>query len=116
MTRWLGLSSGGSIEGDSRIYLGTGQTRGLLVIALELEELASDGSCQGASKTLRGTNRRAARRRQEEMTVPGEKGLGGLLAESVQQVARPVNCSRCRTFFPKTRRWKASGCVVSVEP
>ena len=50
-----------------------------------------DGSCQGASKTPRRTNRRAARRRQKDMTEPGKKGLGGLLAESVQQVARPVS-------------------------
>ena len=32
---------GGSIEEDSHIYLGTGRTRGLLMIAAELEEFAS---------------------------------------------------------------------------
>ena len=31
----------GSIEEDSRIYLGSGQTRGLLTISPELEEFAS---------------------------------------------------------------------------
>ena len=31
----------GSIEEDSHIYLGTGQTRGFLMIAPELEEFAS---------------------------------------------------------------------------
>ena len=88
---------GGFIEEDSHIYLGTGQTRGLLMIPPGTGGVCfrcagkGDGSCQGASKIPRGTNRRAARRRQEEMTEPGEKGLGGLLAESVQQVARPFS-------------------------
>ena len=50
-----------------------------------------DSSCQGASKAKRRTIRRAARRRQEEMTVPGEKGVGVLLAESVQQGTRPAS-------------------------
>ena len=41
MTRWPGLSLGCSIEEDSHIYLGTGQTRGQLMIAPEVEEFAS---------------------------------------------------------------------------
>ena len=50
-----------------------------------------DSSCQGASKATRRTIRRSARRRQEEMTELGEKELGALLAESVQQGIRPVS-------------------------
>ena len=34
--------------------------------------------------------RRAARRRPEEMTEPGEEGVGVLLVETVEQVERPV--------------------------
>ena len=50
-----------------------------------------NSNCQGASKATRRTDRRAARWRPEEMTVPGEKGVGVLLAESVQKVERPVS-------------------------
>ena len=68
-----------------------------------------DSSCQGASTATRRTNRRAARRQQEEMTEPGEKELGALLAESGQQGIRPVSLP---LQIPCT--WKPSGCAVSV--
>ena len=75
---------GVSIEEDSHIYLGTGRTRWLLVIAPELEEFASGvlaketAAAKECRKTPRRTHRRAARRRPEEMTVPGEEGVGCL--------------------------------------
>ena len=34
--------------------------------------------------------RRAARKRPEEMTEPGEEGVGVFFAEAVQKVVRPV--------------------------
>ena len=78
------LLFGCSFEEDSHIYLGTGPTRGLLMIAPELEEFAS-----GLKK----------------MTVPGEKGLGVILAESVQKVARPSSPELLSVPipFPETR-------------
>ena len=83
-------------RGDSHIYLGTGQTRGLLMIARTGGVRfrcagKGDSSFQGASKATRRTTRRAARRRPEETTVPGEKGVGVLLADSVPKDERPVS-------------------------
>ena len=63
------------------------------MIAPELEGFASGLLAMGTAtaKAARRTDRRTARRRPEEMTVPGEKGVGVLLAESVQKVVRPVS-------------------------
>ena len=51
------------------------------------------GTCsyQGAANSSRRSFRRAARRRPEGTTEPGEKGVGVLLATSVQEVERPVS-------------------------
>ena len=46
--------------------------------------------CKSTSKSSRRACS-AARLRQEEMTEPGEKRVGGLLANSAQQVLRPVS-------------------------
>ena len=84
-------------RGQPPIILGQGPTRGPLVIVPELEGFAAgllakgNSSCQGASKAVRRTDRRVARRRPEGTTVPGEKGVGVLLATSVQEVERPVS-------------------------
>ena len=72
-----GSLSGGPIEEDSHIHLGTGQTRGLLMIAPELEEFASGVL---AKET-------AAAKERRKLT---EERAG----------APPVNCSRCRSLFP----------------
>ena len=82
-----GFLFGGSFEKDSHIYLGSGRTGGVRL------RFTGKGvnSCQGASKAERSTIRRAARRRLEEMTVPGENAVGVLLAESVQKVERSVS-------------------------
>ena len=54
--------------------------------------LAKETSTAKERRKLREeTCRRAARRRQEKMTVPGEREVGALLATSAQQVSRPVS-------------------------
>ena len=80
----------------SRIYLETSHSRRLLRIPLELEELASnvvtvEMVAAKERRRLREKRTGAARRRPEEMTEPGDEGVGVLLAESVQKVERPVS-------------------------
>ena len=62
--------------------------------------------------------KRTGAQRPEEKTEPGEEGVGVLLAKAVQEGEYrlfPVECSRCRSPFPNTRWWKASGYVGSVQ-
>ena len=77
-----GFLFGRSFEEDSRVYLGTGQTRGLLMIAPELDEVASGLRAQ---ETAAAKERRKLREERtgappagapEEMTVPGEEEGG----------------------------------------
>ena len=65
----------------THIYLGTGQTRGLFVIAPELEGVLAKETRSDESYAKNDAE-------------PGEKGLSVLLAESVQHCNRPVsvNC------------------------
>ena len=89
---------GGSIEEDSHIIcLGTRRTRGLLMIAPELEEFASGVV---AKETAAAKERRKLCEERsgappaggkKKLTEPCGKGLGVLLAESVQQGNRPVS-------------------------
>ena len=65
--------------------------------------------CKRTSKTSRRACRRAARRRQEEITVPGEKGVSGLLANPAQQVLRPVSRELLPLPIPVPDHEKAEG-------
>ena len=66
-------------------------------IASELEELGPDvltiemKAGREPQSSPRETYRRAARRRPEEMTQPGEERVGVLLAAAVQKFERPVS-------------------------
>ena len=76
------------------------------MIAPELEELASSAlaietaAAKGRQNLREERTRRAARRRQEEMTKPDEKGVRVLLADSVQQVERLVSRELLPLPFP----------------
>ena len=98
-----GIPFGCSFEEDSNLYLGTGQTRGLLMIASELEEFASGLLAKETAAAQE--SRRAARWRPEEMTVPGEERVAVLVTKAVQKVARPVSRELLPLPipFPKTR-------------
>ena len=99
MTRWSGSLLGGSIEEDSHIYLGTGRTRGLLMIVartggtrVQVCWQRTQQFSQGASKAQReeraGT---AACGRQEDMTEPERGGDWAAFSRTQpSRVVRPV--------------------------
>ena len=100
-----GALFGSSIEKDSHIYLGTGRTRGLLMISPELEEFAS--------RVLAKETAAAKERRKLREERSGAPPAGG--KESVQQGNRPVSRELLPLPLPfQTSTWKVSICVVSV--